>query len=302
MNRSEFLFKAVDYLFHPLQNYKKYKGITVIKDIVYDHNYPNECKLNLHYKEGADSYPLLLNIHGGGFVAGDKKHRQSFSNAMAEKGFLVANINYRLAPKHAFPAGTLDAISALKYLEQISKEYKINLNKTILTGDSAGAYYALHAYAALKNNKLGECLEVEPPSFDIAGLLLFCGAYDIEVAIKKKIPFGLTRSIGESFAGIKLDKDFANLQDYKYLDYLSPSAFVQEGWCPCFLVYSKKDFFVGGMAEALIEKLKEYNIPYQEYYSTKFSDNHCFHLLGYTKQAKKCMEAVDTWLEEIKNN
>ncbi len=300
MNRAEFLFKAMDAVCHPLQNIKKYDNIVVEKDIVYNNEHPDSCKLNLHYREGAESYPVILNIHGGGFVAGDKKHRKSISNAFADKGWLVANINYRLGPKHAFPAGTQDAISALMYLETIAKEKKLNLDKVILTGDSAGAYYAMHAYAALKNKELAEKIGVGKINFEIAGLLLFFGPYDIDVAIKKKLPFKLTHSIGESLLGIKIDKDFTNLADYEYLDYISPSVYVTSDWCPVFLAYAKKDFFCAGMAESLIEKLIEHKIPYQECFSTKLTDNHCFHLFTYTKQAKLCMEKVFEWLEEMK--
>ncbi len=300
MNRAEFLFKVMDVVCHPLQNTQKFDGITVERDIVYDSNHPEVCKLNLHYKKGANRYPVILNIHGGGFVAGDKKHRESISNSMADKGWLVANINHRLGPKYAFPAGIQDAVSALMYLETIATEYALNLDKVILTGDSAGAYYALQTYAALKNAELGEKLGIGKINFEIAGLLLFHGAYDIEVAIKRKIPFGLTRSIGESFLGIKLNKDLSNLEDYEYMQHISPSTYVDSSWCPCFVVYSKKDFFCGGMAEALIEKLKEFDIPYKEYFSTKLVDNHCFHLFTYTKEAKKCMAEVFDWLEKMK--
>lgn len=300
MNRAEFLFKVMDTICHPLQNYKKYDNIVVERDIVYDNNYPEDCKLNLHYREGAKEYPVVLNIHGGGFVAGDKRHRESISNSFADKGWLVANINYRLGPKHAFPAGTQDVVAALMYLEGIAQEKKLNLNKVVLTGDSAGAYYAMHTYAALKNTELGEKLGIGKINFEVAGLLLFFGPYDIDVAVQRKLPLKLTHSIGESFLGLKIDKDFANLKDYEYLDYISPSSYVADDWCPVFLAYSKKDFFCAGMAESLIERLEEHKIPYQQYFSTKLGDNHCFHLFAYTKQAKKCMESVFAWLEEIK--
>jgi acetyl esterase/lipase len=301
MNRSEILFKTLDLICHPLQNINKYEDITVLRDIIYNDSYPDDCTLNFHYKKGAQSYPVMLNIHGGGFVAGDKKHRESFCNYMADKGWFVANINYRLGPKYAFPAGVQDAVAALTFLEKIKDKYNLDVDKTVVTGDSAGGYYTAQTYAALYDASLGEKLNVTKPGFNIAGLLLFCGAYDIEVAIKRKMPFGFTRSIGESFLGIKLNKDFSNLQEYEYMPYLSPANFVGEGWCPCFLVYSDKDFFVAGMAENLIEKLKEYNVPYQTYNTTKFGDNHCFHLFTYKKEAKKCMDAILPWLEEIKS-
>lgn len=301
MNRAEFLFKALDKVLHLSQNYKKFPNVTVEKDIGYNEEFSDHCKLDLHYKKGLEGkYPVMFNIHGGGFVAGDKKHRLSFCNYMADNGWFVVNINYRLGPKFSFPAGIIDTINALNFLETIKEEYSLDLNKIVLTGDSAGAYYATHTVAVLNNNELREKLNAPDFNYKIAGLLSFCGPYDIEVAINKKMPLGFTKSIGESFIGITLNEDLSNIKDYEYLDYLAPVNFVNENWCPCFIVYSDKDIFCSGMAEGLIEKLNEKEIPLETYHTTKLADNHCFHLNWFTKESKKCFEKAIPWLEEIK--
>ena len=79
MTKSELLFKSIDYLLHIPQNYKRYKKNTVIKDIVYDENYPYIAKGDIYFDKEYEgqAYPVILNIHGGGYVAGDKRHRKS---------------------------------------------------------------------------------------------------------------------------------------------------------------------------------------------------------------------------------
>lgn len=103
MNRAEVVFKAIDVLFHPFQNCIKIKDTVIEKDISYDDRYP-QCKADFVYKKSEEKLPVLVNIHGGGFVMGDKKHRRSISELYADKGWFVININYRLAPKYPFPA------------------------------------------------------------------------------------------------------------------------------------------------------------------------------------------------------
>ena len=77
MNRGEFVFKAIDILFHPFQNYINKEGVKCEKDIVYNEKY-ERCKCDVYYKEGAkEPMPVVLNVHGGGFVKGDKKHRKN---------------------------------------------------------------------------------------------------------------------------------------------------------------------------------------------------------------------------------
>ena len=104
MNRAEFIFAAIDVLFHPFQNYITKEGVKCIKDISYNDQYA-ECKGDIYFKEGAkEPMPVIVNVHGGGFVKGDKKHRKSIAHLYADRGWFVWNINYRLSPKHKFPA------------------------------------------------------------------------------------------------------------------------------------------------------------------------------------------------------
>ena len=154
MNRGEFVFKAIDILFHPFQNYINKEGVKCVKDIVYNAEYES-CKCDIYYKEGAtEPMPVVLNVHGGGFVKGDKKHRKSIAHLYADRGWFVVNINYRLSPKYAFPALPYDVITALNFLKVLAEKYSLNLDKVVLTGDSAGAYAATYCVAAAYDDEL----------------------------------------------------------------------------------------------------------------------------------------------------
>lgn len=284
MNRSEFIFKAVDIIYHRSQNCIKFDDIKSVKEIAYGTNPHN--KLDIYYRESQHKLPVLFNIHGGGFVAGDKKHRVSIGHIFADKGWFVVNINYRLAPRFAFPDPMIDCFEALNYLNVLSEQYNLDLDKVVLTGDSAGGYYSVHMIAALTNPELSNRLSLPASNIKPAGVMGLFGPYDLLTAVNAKIPFGMLRSVVNSFLGIKTDEKFECLKNYKYIHDMAPINYVNSNWCPVLLTYANQDFFCAGHAELLYDKLKENGIYVTESHSTEFKDNHCYHL-SYKKNASK---------------
>ncbi len=300
MNRSEFVFAIIDVLFHIPQNYIRYKDIEVEKDIVYSDLDAEACKMDIYYKKGAKTpMPVIVNIHGGGFVKGDKKHRISVSHMYAERGWFVANINYRLSPKYAFPAAVEDVVNAVNYLTELKERFDLNLDKVVLTGDSAGAYLAAETEAVVTDRALRERLGIPECKVKPAGLALFCGPYDMLAAINAKLPFGLVKNIAESFMGFKLDKDLSNLKDYKYLKDIAPIDYVNSSWPPTVLTMAKKDVFCKGHGELMYQKLQEAGVKVSEHHSTKFLDNHCYHFNYWVKASKEAMAMVYGFLDGL---
>ena len=218
MNRGEFVFKAIDILFHPFQNYINKEGVKCVKDIVYNAEY-ERCKCDIYYKEGAtEPMPVVLNVHGGGFVKGDKKHRKSIAHLYADRGWFVVNINYRLSPKYAFPALPYDVITALNFLKVLAEKYSLNLDKVVLTGDSAGAYAATYCVAAAYDDELTKKVGLPVAEIKPAGLISFCGIYDLVSSLKLKIPFGMVRCIAEGYTHFDFNEDYSNKEEYEYFN------------------------------------------------------------------------------------
>lgn len=105
-------------------------------------------KMDLYLPAGrsVDSTKLIILIHGGAWISGDKSDFASFIPVIQQKfpGYAIANINYRLATSTAnhFPTQENDMKSAVDFLIQKSNEYRIS-QKIILLGASAGAHMAL---------------------------------------------------------------------------------------------------------------------------------------------------------------
>lgn len=87
-----------------------------------------------------NGYPVVIVIHGGGWVAGDKWTIASYSQLLAKEGIVAVTINYRLAPTHKFPAQVDDVRSAMVWVHQNAQRLKLNSKLVGLFGYSAGGH------------------------------------------------------------------------------------------------------------------------------------------------------------------
>jgi len=93
--------------------------------------------------EGEQKLPGVLIIHGGGWTAGDKEHLMPFCLAWVEQGFVVANIEYRLAKVAPAPAAITDALTAAQWFRQNAARYRVDPKRIVVAGGSAGGHLAL---------------------------------------------------------------------------------------------------------------------------------------------------------------
>lgn len=124
---------------------------------------------------GAQCDTALLFVHGGGFVAGDKRKAGSpfYENIgiwAARNGFVGATMTYRLAPASPWPTGAEDVAAAAAWL---TDQAALGVKKVILFGQSAGAAHVATAIA-LEGERLAAC--------GVAGSILLSGVYDLTIA------------------------------------------------------------------------------------------------------------------------
>jgi len=101
-----------------------------------------ELSLDFYYAVGRTPAPCVLVIHGGGWDSGDRRQFESFNRYLAQRGFAVAAIDYRLAPRFLWPAQRDDTHAALAYLRAHSAELGVDPNRFVLFGRSAGGQIA----------------------------------------------------------------------------------------------------------------------------------------------------------------
>jgi len=110
-----------------------------ILNIAYD-NISEAQKLDLYYPDiNQNDFPLVIHIHGGAFVKGDKQdHQLNPFLSFLEHGYVVGSINYRLSGEAIFPAAVQDVKTAIRFLKFHSEKYNLDPNRIAVVGGSAG--------------------------------------------------------------------------------------------------------------------------------------------------------------------
>ena len=89
--------------------------------------------------DGAGPRPLLVYIHGGGWIGGDKRRTEAQLRPFLEKGVSYAAINYRLTSQAPLPAPVHDAARAIQFIRSKAVDWNVDPDRIALTGNSAGA-------------------------------------------------------------------------------------------------------------------------------------------------------------------
>jgi acetyl esterase len=155
------------------------------------------------------SSPLLIFVHGGGWVSGDFKGAyDAVGKYLANSsGIKVALINYRLAPEHPFPDGLNDVVSTIRWIANNCKVLGIDCHRMALGGASAGANLALSAAVTLRNSGQGDL---------VRALYLLYGHYSPTIYTESYHLFG-NGGFGETTTDIRffMKQTFQKTQDYK---------------------------------------------------------------------------------------
>ncbi len=156
------------------------EGLVKILDIPYIDDGEKAHLLDIYYPEGTtEKLPVIIDIHGGGWMYGYKEINKNFCLKLAEKGFLVASINYRLAGDVLFDDQIRDIFSALKWLNENLKDYPADTDNIFLAGDSAGGHFSCVTTAVNLNRDMQEDFGVEYCGFDFNAVAAICPAVDL---------------------------------------------------------------------------------------------------------------------------
>jgi len=138
---------AATALYAPMLKSQSYAGARVMRDISYGKDAAQ--KLDVFVQDGStqSQRPVLIFVHGGGFVGGDKHAAGSplYDNVMlwaVRNGMVGVNINHRLAPQNPWPAGTEDVGLAVRWVQENIAAQGGDPQRVYLLGHSAGGSLA----------------------------------------------------------------------------------------------------------------------------------------------------------------
>ena len=129
------------------------ENVVKVKDVEYLDDGNPYHKFDVFYPEGAipkEGLPVIIDIHGGGWMYASKDLNEYYCMELANKGYCVFSISYRLVPDVTVYEQIKDCTDALAYINSNMKNYPANKKTVMLTGDSAGGQLAL--YSTILNN------------------------------------------------------------------------------------------------------------------------------------------------------
>ena len=172
-------------------------GVERLDDIAYgDAGERNLLDIYRPREPRAGGFPVLLQVHGGGWFSGHKQQQaQPLLNHLAQRGWLCVSINYRLSPDHRFPAHIIDVKKAIHWIRQHIAEYGGNAEFLAVTGGSAGGHLA--ALAGLSANDPAYQPGFEDADTHVDAVVPLYGVYDFTDHDGKNLNQALRSFLGE---------------------------------------------------------------------------------------------------------
>lgn len=232
----------------------------------------------------AGKLPVIVNIHGGGYVYGSTKQYQFYCMGLAQRGFAVVSFNYHLAPKYKFPTPVRDTNLVMEWICRKAEIYGFDTDNVVIVGDSAGAQLASQYAVICTDPEYAKIMEITPPEFTLRAVGLNCGMYDLK------------KRAGE-IPGNKLMIDYFTKDPSVYGKKLDVLSHVTEKFPPAYLLSAKGDFLVE-QCRPMAELLRSKGVPckYRIYGDEK--TGHVFHLDMRSDLARKANDEEIAFIRE----
>jgi pectinesterase len=197
-------------------------------DIEYAQAGGESLRLDAFTPVGKGPFPAVIFVHGGGWSAGDKTGgNDPLFAPLAQRGVAWFTVNYRLAPKHHYPAPVEDVQAAIRWVKANAREFNIDPNRLALVGESAGGQLVAQAAVLAKDDTR------------VAAVVPFYAPVDFIADMERR--GGLSVSMRGLFGRTEARADEATLQ---LLREASPINHVRAGLPPFLLVHGTGDMSV----------------------------------------------------------
>lgn len=220
---------------------------------------------------------------------GYKEINKYFCLKLAERGFLVASINYRLADTVLFCEQIKDIFAALSFLKDELQKYPADTNNVFLCGDSAGGHFASVTATVNITPDYQKDFGVSYCGLDFKAVGAVCPAIDL---ISPNILLNMQ-------LGVLLGKNYKKSKFYKYMDFSRIATYK----LPPFYVVTSDGDFIQSQAYRLRDILDEYGVKnFFENYSDILDGKKLQHVFGvvnpYSKPAERFITAMTNFFKE----
>ncbi len=213
-------------------------------DIEYGKAGDESLLLDACVPDGAGPFPVAIIVHGGGWSGGDKtRDITPLFKPLSDAKFTWFSINYRLGPKHRFPACIEDVEAAIRWVKKHAAEYKGDPRRIALIGESAGGHLVCLAAVRAKDDTR------------VAAVVAFAAPTDLVADVERR--GGIQPALRNVFGLSDLDDDArTKLRD------ASPLNFLKADMPPFLLIHGTDDKSVLYSQSVNFQKrLKELGVP-----------------------------------------
>ena len=185
-------------------------GLVCIDDVSYEgpDGTPLVADVYRPKDSSADPLPIVVFVHGGGLFVGTRKTNREYAELMAERGYVVFVLEYRVLEETDAVGEIADVCAGLSYLASHASEFGGDLTRVLINAESAGSFPALYATAVLGSVYLQEVFGIHAPELCVRGLACFGGM----LYTTSDDPFGFVYHRA-AYGELLRDKDFMELMN-----------------------------------------------------------------------------------------
>lgn len=254
-------------------------------DILYGPD-PKWNVLDVYMPKGREgALPVIVSVHGGGWVYGDKELYQFYCMALAQQGFAVVNFTYRLAPEHKFPAQMEDINLVMEWVFENGGRYGFDTEHIFFVGDSAGAHLAgLYTCVCTDPAYASRYAFRVPDRFVPKAAALNCGVYvPVPTGDLEKLVHDQVNDLPKALMPGGCTEEEAALIDV--------TKYVSSAFPPVFLMTATEDFCLP-QGIYMEEVLRRCGVPcvFKIYGSKENPLHHVFHVDMHNRTGRECNE------------
>lgn len=252
--------------------------INQISDVVYEQvpmrGYPNVAmKMDILQPKSEKKLPTIVYVTGGGFINANKDNGIQLRMHLAEAGYVVASIQYRVAPTARFPEPLEDVKSSIRYLKAHADQFGIDPERVGIIGGSAGGYLAAMAATTSgtttfdkgDNLQAGSDVKAAVDLYGLSDLTRIGDDYSDAVKEAHRSA-GATEALWVNGSAVFGGKDGGILADPEGAQKANPIAYISRTSAPMLLMHGTNDTIVSpSQTDLLFQALQKHKIPSKRY-------------------------------------
>lgn len=277
------------------------KNVSVTLDQTYQSKFKDNTYDVYYPKQSTTAVPVLLWVHGGGYVGGDKEGAKEFATRLSsDANIAVVSMNYGVAPGLKYPNQVVQVADMMQTLKK-KQDKHLDLSKIMIGGDSAGSQIALQFVTTQTNKAYGEKVGIPQILSDkvIKGAISYCGPVDLiqmaNQSVTDKTMKFFVKTVAWSLIGTKNWQSSDELVQASLVNQVTdkfPPTYITDG-----NAYSFEDQGI-----ALADRLKVLKVPVTSlfYKNQKKQITHEYQFNYKTEEAKVCYEQTLNFVNQYK--